>query len=165
MCIFMSFSSLKYSLKILCIKDCVFVIYGSSLMVVVHAMNDVGINVNDDFWRRIMFGFEKARRPYFGDEWVAKKRVAKGGKNHTKKIRKRSQNLQWGSRGRRLARYSEPAQPHEPEPEGLLAIARLPSGQGRSSETGFCSGQCRKVNNVICMLGKCLFEAQCEGET
>ena len=49
MCIFMSFSSLKYSLKILCIKDCVFVIYGSSLMVVVHALNEVGINVNDVF--------------------------------------------------------------------------------------------------------------------
>ena len=32
-----------------------------------------------------MFGFEKARRPYFGGEWVAKKWVAKGGRNHTKK--------------------------------------------------------------------------------
>ena len=56
-----------------------------------------------------MFGFEKARRPYFGDEWVAKKRVAKGGRNHTKKVGRRSQNPQWGSPGRRLARYSEPA--------------------------------------------------------
>ena len=58
MCIFMSFSSLKYSLKILCIKDCVFVIYGSSLMVVVHASNEVGINVNDDFWRMVVGGYD-----------------------------------------------------------------------------------------------------------
>ena len=73
-----------------------------------------------DVWRRIMFGFEKARGPCFSEEWVAKKRVAKGGRNHTKKIGKRSQNLLWNSPGRRLAGYSELAQPHEPEPKGLL---------------------------------------------
>ncbi|KAJ8622025.1 hypothetical protein MRB53_030554 [Persea americana] len=44
-----------------------------------------------------MFGFEKARGPYFGEEWVAKKRVAKGGRSHNKKIGKRSQNLLWNS--------------------------------------------------------------------
>ena len=69
-----------------------------------------------------------------------KKRVAKEGRNYTKKIDKRSQNPQWSSPGRRLACYSEPAQPHESEAEGLLAIGRLPFGQAHSSETGFCPG-------------------------
>ena len=76
-----------------------------------------------DVWRRIVFDFEKAMRPYFGDKWVAKKMIAKGGRNHNKKIGKRSQNPQWSNLGRRLACYSQTS----PGPEGFLAIPSLVS--------------------------------------
>ena len=52
-----------------------------------------------------MFDFEKARRLYFSDKWVAKKRVAKGGRNHTKKkLEKELKNPQWSNPSRGLAR-------------------------------------------------------------